>query len=78
MIADCTIAKTKLAQAVQDTLDKSDSAIQKISEGTIAGAIDVDGTSVLLYLCMDWLMLQLMEKLLIFNINLLFVLRMQS
>lgn len=46
MIADGTIAKTKLAQAVQDTLDKADSAVQTVSEGTVAGAIDVDGTSV--------------------------------
>lgn len=46
MIADGTIAKTKLAQAVQDTLDKADSAVQAVSEGTVAGAIDVDGTSV--------------------------------
>lgn len=46
MIADTTIAKTKLAQAVQDTLNKADSSVQVISEGTVAGAIDVDGTSV--------------------------------
>lgn len=46
MIADGTISKTKLTQAVQDTLDKADSAVQEVSEGTIAGAIDVDGVSV--------------------------------
>lgn len=46
MIADGTIAKTKLAQAIQDTLDKADSAVQEVSEGEVAGAIDVDGTSV--------------------------------
>lgn len=46
MIADGTIAKTKLAQAVQDTLDKADSAVQAVSEGTVAGAINVDGNSV--------------------------------
>lgn len=46
MIADGTIAKTKLAQAVQDTLSKADSAVQAVSEGAVAGAIDVDGTSV--------------------------------
>lgn len=46
MIADGTIAKTKLAQAVQDSLDKADSAVQSVSEGTVAGAVDVDGTSV--------------------------------
>lgn len=46
MIADGVIAKTKLAQAVQDTLDKADSAVQEVTEGEIAGAIDVDGVSV--------------------------------
>lgn len=46
MIADGTIAKTKLAQAVQDTLDKADSAVQEVTEGEVAGAIDVDGVSV--------------------------------
>lgn len=46
MITDGTIAKTKLAQAVQDTLDKADSAVQEVSEGEVVGAIDVDGTSV--------------------------------
>ena len=46
MIADGAIAKTKLAQAVQDSLDKADSAVQDISEGTVDGAIEVDGASV--------------------------------
>lgn len=46
MIADAAIAKTKLAQAVQNTLNKADSSVQVVSEGTVAGAIDVDGTSV--------------------------------
>lgn len=46
MIKDGTIAKTKLAQSVQDTLDKADSAIQSVTEGEVDGAINVDGKSV--------------------------------
>lgn len=46
MIADGTIAKTKLTQTVQGILDKADTAVQKVSEGEVDGAIDVDGTSV--------------------------------
>ena len=45
-IADKNVTKAKLEQSVQDSLGKADSAVQKITEGSTAGAIDVDGTAV--------------------------------
>ena len=41
MIADGTIAKTKLAQSVQKSLTAADNAVQEIAEGTEAGTISV-------------------------------------
>lgn len=50
MIADSTIAKTKFAQSVQESLTAADSAVQTVSEGTTAGTISVqngvNGTAV--------------------------------
>lgn len=40
------IAKTKLATAVQTSLGKADTAVQKIGTGTANGTISVDGTDV--------------------------------
>ena len=45
-IADLAVTKAKLAQAVQDSLDKADSAVQEIKEGTGVGTIAVDGADV--------------------------------
>ena len=45
-ITDGTITKAKLAQAVQDSLDAADSAVQSVAEGTALGTIAVDGTDV--------------------------------
>lgn len=45
-ITDGTITKAKLAQAVQNSLDAADSAVQSISTGSTDGTIDVDGTEV--------------------------------
>ena len=41
-IADGSITKTKLAVAVQTSLDKADSAVQKVEAGTTNGTIKVD------------------------------------
>lgn len=41
-IADGSITKTKLAAAVQTSLDKADSAVQKVEAGTTNGTIKVD------------------------------------
>ena len=45
-IADKNVTLVKLADDVQASLGKADSAVQKITEGSTAGAIDVDGTAV--------------------------------
>ena len=47
-IADKNVTKAKLADDVQTSLGKADSALQKadITEGSTAGAINVDGTAV--------------------------------
>lgn len=45
-IADFAVTKTKLAQGVQDSLGKADSAVQEITEGTADGTIAVDGADV--------------------------------
>ena len=45
-ITDGTITKGKLAQAVQDSLDAADSAVQSVAEGSANGTIAVDGTDV--------------------------------
>ena len=45
-IADGTITKAKLVQAVQDSLGKADSAVQEVIAGETAGTIKVDGTPV--------------------------------
>ena len=47
-IADGNVTKAKLAQAVQDSLDAADSALQKadITTGTTNGTIEVDGSEV--------------------------------
>lgn len=45
-IADKNVTKVKLADDVQTSLGKADSAVQKITEGSIAGAINVDGAAV--------------------------------
>lgn len=41
-----SVPKTALATGVQDSLNKADTAIQKIETGTAAGTIAVDGTDV--------------------------------
>lgn len=41
-----TVTKAKLAQAVQDSLDAADSAVQSVAEGSANGTISVDGTDV--------------------------------
>ena len=41
-----TVAKAKLAQAVQDSLDLADSAVQSVAEGSTDGTVSVDGTDV--------------------------------
>lgn len=45
-IADGSITKAKLAAAVQTSLEKADSAVQKVETGTGNGTIAVDGTDV--------------------------------
>ena len=45
-ITDGTITKAKLAQAVQNSLDLADSAVQSVAEGSTNGTIAVDGTDV--------------------------------
>lgn len=45
-ITDGAITKAKLAQAVQDSLDAADSAVQSVAEGSTDGTIAVDGTDV--------------------------------
>lgn len=45
-IADFAVTKAKLAQTVQDSLGKADSAVQEITEGTADGTIAVDGDNV--------------------------------
>lgn len=45
-ITDGTITKAKLAQAVQNSLDAADSAVQSVAEGTALGTVAVDGTDV--------------------------------
>lgn len=45
-ITDGTVTKAKLAQAVQDSLDAADSAVQSVVEGDGNGQIKVDGTNV--------------------------------
>ena len=45
-IADGNVTKVKLAQAVQDSLDAADSAVQTVVEGDTNGTIKVDGTTV--------------------------------
>jgi len=45
-ITDGTVTKAKLAQAVQNSLDAADSAVQSVAEGTANGTIAVDGTDV--------------------------------
>lgn len=45
-IADKNVTKAKLEQVVQDSLDKADSAVQTVAEGTVNGEILVDGEAV--------------------------------
>ena len=45
-IADNSVTKAKLENNVQASLGKADSAVQSITEGSTAGAINVDGTTV--------------------------------
>ena len=45
-ITDGTITKAKLAQAIQNSLDAADSAVQSVTEGTALGTVAVDGTDV--------------------------------
>ena len=45
-IKDGNVTLDKLAQGVKNSLGKADSAVQKITEGSTAGAINVDGTAV--------------------------------
>lgn len=45
-IADGSITKTKLAAAVQTSLDKADSAVQKVEAGATNGTISVDSKEV--------------------------------
>ena len=45
-IADGNVTKAKLSTAVQGSLDKADSAVQTIAEGTANGTVKVDGTDV--------------------------------
>lgn len=45
-IADGNVTKVKLAQAVQDSLDAADTAIQSVAEGATNGTVAVDGTDV--------------------------------
>ena len=48
-IADKNVTKDKLANDVQASLGKADTAVQSITEGSTAGAINVDGTAVLVH-----------------------------
>lgn len=45
-LAATSVAKGKLATAVQDSLDLADSAVQSVAEGSTNGTIAVDGTDV--------------------------------
>ena len=45
-LAATSVAKGKLAQGVQDSLDLADSAVQAVAEGATNGTIAVDGTDV--------------------------------
>ena len=45
-ITDGTVTKAKLTQAVQNSLDAADSAVQSVAEGSANGTIAVDGTDV--------------------------------
>lgn len=45
-IADGNVTKAKLSTSVQASLDKADSAVQEVAEGTTNGTIAVDGTDV--------------------------------
>lgn len=45
-ITDGNVTKAKLAQAVQDSLDLADSAVQSVTEGNTNGTVNVDGTDV--------------------------------
>ena len=45
-IADKNVTKAKLEQTVQDSLDKADTAVQTVAEGTANGEILVDGEAV--------------------------------
>ncbi len=45
-LAAGSVAKSKLATAVQNSLDLADSAVQSVTEGATNGTIDVDGTEV--------------------------------
>ena len=45
-IADKNVTKAKLEQTVQDSLDKADTAVQTVAEGTANGEILVDGAAV--------------------------------
>ncbi len=45
-ITDGTVTKAKLASGVQASLDKADSAVQSIGQGSTNGTISVDGTDV--------------------------------
>ena len=45
-LAATSVAKGKLATAVQDSLDLADSAVQNVAEGSTNGTIAVDGTDV--------------------------------
>lgn len=45
-LASGAVTKAKLAQAVQDSLDLADSAVQSVAEGTTDGTVSVDGTDV--------------------------------
>lgn len=45
-LAATSVAKGKLATAVQDSLDLADSAVQSVAEGATNGTVAVDGTDV--------------------------------
>ena len=45
-LTDASVAKSKLTQSVQNSLDLADSAIQTIAEGSTDGTISVDGTDI--------------------------------
>ena len=45
-IADANVTKAKLSSEVQASLEKANSAVQSVTEGTADGTISVDGTAV--------------------------------